>query len=77
MIGYVSDERYVALHDVALEFERDGRCVAVARSTARGAVHADLPPGDYRVTLARDGYGAKSVDLAVAEGQDRPYQFRL
>jgi len=29
LIGYVSDERYVALPDVAVELERDGRSIAV------------------------------------------------
>ncbi|MGH2353326.1 MAG: hypothetical protein ACRDI2_05565 [Chloroflexota bacterium] len=36
LVGYVSDERYVALADAVLEFERDGESVAVVRST-RGA----------------------------------------
>jgi len=77
LVGYVSDERYVALHDVAVEFEdaRDGRRVAVVRSTPRGAVYADVEPGDYRVTLAKDGFGPKSVGVRVAGGE--PYQFRL
>ena len=41
LIGYTSDERYVALPDVALEFERDGQSVEV-HSRATGAVYADL-----------------------------------
>ena len=53
LIGYVSDERYVALAGVALEFEREGRSAAVVRSTPRGAVYADIEPGEYRVTLVR------------------------
>lgn len=75
LVGYVSDERYVALADVPVEFEQGGRSVAVACSTPRGAVYADLAPGDYRATLAKDGYGPKSVDLRVTTGA--PYQFRL
>ena len=54
LIGYVSDERYLALHDVSLEFLRDGDSVARVRSSPRGAVVAELPPGDYTVELARD-----------------------
>ncbi len=80
LIGYVSDERYVALHDVALEFERDGQSVAVVRSTPRGAVYADLDAGEYRVTLVKDGYGNKSVTMRVGRTGDpqwSPYQFRL
>jgi len=71
----VSDERYVALADVLVEFERDGQSVAVVRSTPRGAVYAEIEPGPYRVTLVRDGYGSKSV--AVAVDPDEPYKFRL
>jgi len=37
LIGYVSDERYVAVPDTLLEFERDGDSVE-ARSRATGAV---------------------------------------
>src|SRR5579884_3139229 len=75
LVGYVSDERYVALGDVLVEFDRDGECVATARSTARGGVYADLEPGEYQVTLARDGFGNKVVRLRVEE--DKPHQFRL
>ncbi|MES2792065.1 MAG: N,N-dimethylformamidase beta subunit family domain-containing protein [Planctomycetota bacterium] len=76
LIGYVSDERYVALADVLLEFQRAGQLAAIVRSTPRGAVHADLPPGDYQVTLVKDGFGSKSVNLTVADGSP-PYHFRL
>ena len=75
LIGYVADERYLALADVNLEFEQDGRMVAVTRSTARGGVYAELKPGDYRVTLQKDGFGPKSVTMTVADQQ--PYLFRL
>ncbi len=75
LVGYVSDERYVALADVVLEFERNGRSVAVARSTPRGAVYAEVEPGEYRVTLVKPGFGSKSVTVTIREGT--PYQFRL
>jgi len=79
LIGYVSDERYVALADVLVEFEAGARSVETrsveTRSRASGAVHADLAPGEYRVTLARPGYGSKRVTMTVSA--DRPYQFRL
>ena len=75
LIGYVSDERYVALADVLLEFEREGESAAVVRSTPRGAVHADLEPGPYRVTLVKEGFGSKSVTMEVNPRQ--PFQFRL
>ena len=36
-----------------------------ARSRATGSVHVDLPPGAYRVTLQKPGFGAKSVQLDI------------
>jgi N,N-dimethylformamidase len=55
LIGYASDERFVALSDVALEFlSADGRSWE-ARSRAGGSVHADLPPGEYTVILQTPG----------------------
>lgn len=74
LIGYVSNERYVALPDVLLEFAGNGR-VASARSSASGAVYADIDPGDYEVVLAKEGCGAKRVRMRV--DAHRPYQFRL
>ena len=38
LIGYVSDERFVALADVLLEFQRDGQTVTIVRSTPFDAV---------------------------------------
>lgn len=74
LVGYVSDERYVAIPDTLLEFERDGRSIE-ARSRATGAVYAELEPGPYRVTLYKTGYGQKSVEMTIQEGQ--PHHFRL
>ncbi|MGE3316223.1 MAG: N,N-dimethylformamidase beta subunit family domain-containing protein, partial [Planctomycetaceae bacterium] len=75
LIGYVSDERYVALADVLLEFESKSSGRVAVRSHASGAIDADLPPGDYRVTLAKPGYGSKRVELTLPE--KTPHQFRL
>lgn len=75
LIGYVSDEDYMALADVLLEFQCGEETVAIARSTPRGAVVADLEPGTYRVTLVKDGYGSKHVEMTVDPNQ--PYHFRL
>ncbi len=75
LVGYVSDERYVALADALVEFEREGEMVAVVRSTPRGEVFAEIAPGQYRATLVKPGFGSKSVYLEVAAGS--PYQFRL
>lgn len=74
LIGYVSNERYVALPDVLFEFRGD-REVVTARSTISGAVYADIPPGRYEVVLGREGYGSKIVSMAAQEGE--PHHFRL
>jgi len=76
LVGYVSDEMYVALADVSAEFEcrRSGR-ITLVRSSPRGALYADLAPGPYRVTLARQGYGSKIVEVTLGGGP--PWQFRL
>jgi hypothetical protein len=74
LIGYVSDERYVALPDVLLEFESAAGSFE-ARSRATGAIYADIAPGPYLVTLCKPGFGSKRVRMTVEEGQ--PYQFRL
>ena len=52
LVGYVSDERYVALPGVELEFLGPGGSTA-ARSRASGAIHAELAAGDYQVVLDR------------------------
>lgn len=74
LIGYVSDERFVALPDVSVEIASNGT-IQTMRSTPSGAIHADLPAGPYRITLAKDGYGSKWVE--VAPGEELPRQFRL
>ncbi len=75
LIGYVSDEQFVALSDVAIEIDREGELIEVVRSTPRGGIYADLTPGRYRFTLVKSGFGSKSVVLDVPLAE--PYQFRL
>lgn len=75
LVGYVSNERYVALDDVHVEFQQNGQCIAVVSSTPRGAIYADIAPGEYTVTLVKDGCGPKSVTMRAQEGT--PYHFRL
>lgn len=75
LVGYVSDERYTALADVVLEFidehDRSWEC----RSRASGSVHAELPPGYYRVVLQKPGFGSKFSSVTVP--LEKPHQFRL
>jgi hypothetical protein len=75
LIGYVSDERYSALHDVALEFVDDRGRSWETRSRAAGSVELDLPAGSYTVTLQRAGFGAKRSRVTVPA--PAPHQFRL
>ncbi|MFZ0215304.1 MAG: carboxypeptidase-like regulatory domain-containing protein [Candidatus Dormiibacterota bacterium] len=74
LIGYVSDERFVALSDVAVELVAGERRFRT-RSSASGAVEADVPPGRYLVTLAAPGFGPKRVEIEV--GGAALHQFRL
>ena len=75
LVAYVSDERYVALPDVILEFEGDAGSFE-ARSRATGAVHVVMPTGTYKVTLQKPGFGAKSVRVDIASSGP-PHHFRL
>ena len=74
-VGYVSDADYVALSDVRVEFAREGSAPNVVQSTASGGIYAELPPDDYRITLAKDGFGSVRVTKRI--DQDTVHQFRL
>lgn len=75
LFGFVSDERYVALADVAIEFENARGDAYEARSRASGAIRVDLPPGEYLATLQKPGFGSKRE--RVVAGTGRPHHFRL
>jgi N,N-dimethylformamidase len=75
LVAYVSDEHYLALPDVLLEFEGDAGSFE-ARSRASGSVHVELPAGTYKVTLQQPGFGAKSVRVELAPYRT-PHHFRL
>lgn len=77
LVGYVSDESYLALSGVAVEFVRDGETVATTTSTPRGAVLADLAAGTYQAYLAKDGFGSKWTELAIGASGHQSVQFRL
>lgn len=76
IVGYVSDENYVALNGVSAEWvHAESDDVTLLTSSPSGAFHANLPSGPYRVVLARDGFGAKWV--RVEFDGSTPLQFRL
>ena len=73
LIGYVSDEMYVAIADVLVEL-RQGSTSIETRSRASGAIHATPGPGQWEVILSHSGYTRKSVQATFGEA---PAQFRL
>ncbi len=74
LLGYVSDERYLALPGVHVELLGSHGSIATS-SRASGAIYADIAPGRYEIVLAKEGYGAKRVNCDLAA--DAPRQFRL
>src|SRR5262245_12117563 len=74
LLGYVSDERYIALAGVEIEILGAHGSVA-ARSRASGSIHADIEPGRYEVILAKDNYGSKRVLVDLTP--DQSHHFRL
>lgn len=75
LIGYVSDERYVALADVQLEFIDSRGNSYETRSRASGSVFLDLPSGSYKVVLQKEGFGARFSQVKVPLSE--PHHFRL
>ena len=76
-VAYVSDESYVALVGVQAEFESlEAGEVLIVQSSPTGALYAEVPPGRYRITLAKEGYGSKWVECQIGSG-NTPLQFRL
>src|SRR6516165_5620361 len=75
LIGYVSDDKYVALADVLVEFINDQGGSWEARSRAGGSIHCELPFGEYLVTLAKSGFGSKRVRMRIPSSG--PWHFRL
>lgn len=78
LIAYVSDEMYVAIPDVQIEFTdpNDPASTFVTRSTPTGAVYAALAPGTWLVALAAEGFGSKVSEIEVTSG-GRPAMLRL
>ena len=74
LVGYVSDESYLALCGVQIEFEQGGHSTT-AESRVTGAIHAPLKPGPCRAAFCHGEHGAKRVEFTV--NPDQPYHFRL
>src|ERR1700722_12424318 len=75
LIGYVSDEQYVALTDVVLEFLNERGESWEVQSRASGSVHLNLPAGAYKVILQKPGLGSKFSSVRIPS--EAPHHFRL
>lgn len=76
LLGYVSDEKYVALPGVRVEcVNRHGQSWEF-QSRASGAIHGDLPADQYDIVLALPGFGSKRVSGLTLPAR-QPHQFRL
>ena len=76
VIGYVSDERYVATHDVLVLLEHESLGSVQVTSRADGSVVAPgLPPGSYNVLLRKNGYSPKRANVTLPLAT--PFHFRL
>ena len=75
LIGYVSDERYVAVPDALLEFVGTSGASFEARSRASGAVYAHIPNGEYKVVIQKPGFGAKFSRVLLPV--EKPHHFFL
>lgn len=76
IFAYVSDEHYSALHGALAELVdlTNGKRFEL-RSSASGALAAELPAARYRITLAKDGYGSKWIECDFPAAS--PVQLRL
>jgi hypothetical protein len=75
LVGYVSDEDFVAVAGALLELQAPDGTAHQAVSSASGAVRLDLAPGDYRAVVACPGYGTKLTRVRIDGGP--PAQIRL
>ena len=74
-VGFVSDERYVAIPDVLCEFISPDGTSYETRSRVRGAIYIEIPEGSYNVSFYKQGYGSKSIDIKLKDNEIQ--QFRL
>jgi N,N-dimethylformamidase len=74
LVGWVSDEHYVAVPDALLELSGPAG-VFETRSSASGAVRVDLPEGTYDLAVGARGFGSLTAKVEVSS--DRLVQIRL
>ena len=77
IIGYVSDEMFIAISDAQVEFRSlTSEEIFIFRSAPSGAIYGELPRGDYQVILAHPNFGSKLTSYSEIENS-QPMQFRL
>ena len=69
LVGNVCDERYVALAEVGVEFDRGGECVAVVRAgSLRSGSMPTFGRGSRRRTRDRDGVEMARPEVRLRRG---------
>lgn len=77
LLGYVSDEMYVAIADAQVEFRVPSTSDSyVFRSAPSGAIYGDIPTGRYEVALSHPNFGSKITSTEI-DLRSKPVQFRL
>ena len=75
ILGFVSDERYVALSDVGILIESEEHGSVQIQTRVDGSIAAALPSGDFKFTLWKDRFSGKRVDVTLPSAG--PLQLRL
>ena len=75
LLGYLSDEQFVAISGAEVELTSGSESVAT-RSRASGAIHAEVAAGPWKMTVNAPGFGPRHFDLELSEPHE-PIQFRL
>jgi hypothetical protein len=81
LLGYISDEMYVAIADAQIEFRIKDKTnyvkdAFVFKSAPSGAIYGTLPDGNYQVAISCSGYGSK-ITSYQKDSNSQPVQFRL
>ncbi|MCA9115421.1 MAG: carboxypeptidase regulatory-like domain-containing protein [Planctomycetaceae bacterium] len=74
LLGYLSDEHFVAISGAQVELTRGDESLATV-SRASGSIHAEIS-GRWKMTVNAPGFGARHYELDVSP-QYQPVQFRL
>jgi hypothetical protein len=77
LVGFVSDEMFVAIADAIIEFHNLGSGERfTTRSSASGALALELKNGNYQVYISHKDFGSKISEIEI-DSKTTPHQFRL